>query len=85
MKRFFRNMLGDDYRWYALAFSIVFAVFSAVSVCIFYHMRNFASVTAYYTSKTASMARDIFFNVKISLVFVTNSGVYWNSVSLLHE
>lgn len=60
MKRFFRNMYGTDYRWYALAFSVVFAVLSAFAVCVFYHMRNYEGVTAYYTSKSVSMAKDIF-------------------------
>ena len=60
MKRLFRNMLGDDYRWAALAASVFCAVLAAFSVCVFYHMRNYSGVEAYYTKKTVSMAKDIF-------------------------
>lgn len=67
MKRFFRNMLGTDYRWFSLAAAVVFSVLAAFSVCVFYHMRNYDHVTAYYTSKTASMAKDIFSNGKYLL------------------
>ena len=73
-------MLGSDYRWFALAFSVLFATLCAFSVCVFYHMRNYDGVTAYYTSKSASMAKDIFSTpayLKFLLLIVPFSALHY--------
>ena len=61
MKEKLRAALGNDYRHYMLAAAIVLTLFSAFSVCVFYHMRNCEHVLDYYSkASSASMAKDLF-------------------------
>lgn len=59
-KAFLRGFFFDDYRVVALFFAVFLAVLAAFSLCVFYHMRNSDQALLYYTSKKASMLRDIF-------------------------